>query len=248
MKISHTRVLVDEGDFTSSEAWEESRNQVTASIKSVNWPPGNDEFVIKPESTGNGVSPITDSFEEILENKNGWSSTGRTHLKTVLHQMGLFDDVIEKLSPYYDDPEDFISSPWFDAVRELNVEGESELSVVEWETGNISSSHRSLNRITLGLVTGIITAGVVILPTREMYQYLTDRVGNYPELEPYFVIWESLSSEVDNGVIEVMAVEHDATSNNVPLTGKLKDGMSDRDVSNVGIDQSDNGQSGLDSY
>jgi len=184
-------------------------------------------------------------IEEILDGKEWWSSTGRTHLKTVLHEMGLFDEVTEKLSPYYDDPEDFISSPWFDAVRELEVNGESELSVVEWETGNISSSHRSLNRITLGLVTGIITAGIVILPTREMYQYLTDRVGNYPELEPYFVIWESLSSAIENGIIEVIAVEHDATSDDVPLTGKLKDGMSDRNVSNAGLSQSDTDQSGL---
>jgi len=245
MKISHTHVLVDEGDFSSADAWEESRKQVTESIESVNWPPGNDEFVIKPKITGNGVNPITDSFEEILDGKEGWSSTGRTHLKTVLHEMGLFDEVIEKLSPYYDDPEDFISSPWFDAVQELEVNGESELSVVEWETGNISSSHRSLNRITLGLVTGIITAGIVILPTREMYQYLTDRVGNYPELEPYFVIWESLSSAIENGIIEVIAVEHDATSDDVPLTGKLKDGMSDRNVSNAGLSQSDTDQSEL---
>jgi len=239
MNISHTHILVDSGDFSSTDVWEESRSQVIESIESVYWPPGNDEFVIKPEITGNGVSPITDAFESNLDNKEGWASTGRTHFKTVLKDMELYDSVIDQLRPFYDNPEEFISSPWFDAVRQLEIENDNELTVVEWETGNISSSHRSLNRITLGLVTGIITGGIVILPTRDMYQYLTDRVGNYPELEPYFVIWESLSSEIDDGIIEVIAVEQDKTSDDVPLTGKLQDGMANREVSSVNTDQSD---------
>jgi len=238
MKISHTYTLVDEGTFSSTDAWEQSRNQVIESIKTVYWPLGNDQFTIRPENTGNGVSPITEIFETNLDNKEGWSSTGRTHFKTVLDRMGLLDQVIDHLSSYYDDPEDFISSPWFDAVRRLEIDGKTELNVVEWETGNISSSHRSLNRISLGLVTEIVTGGIVILPTRDMYQYLTDRVGNYPELEPYFIIWEALSNEINNGIIEVIAVEHDGISEDVPVTGKLKDGMANRDVSNVNTNQS----------
>jgi len=233
MKISHSRKLVDEGNVTASEAWSVARKQVVRSIEEVYWPPGNDKFVIKPEQRGNGVSSITDSFEANLDSREGWSSTGRTHFKTVLKQKDMFDQVIERLGRYYDDPEGFISSPWFDAVREVEIADRSELAVVEWETGNISSSHRSLNRIVLGLMTEIITAGIVILPTRKLYQYLTDRVGNYPELEPYFLIWESLSQEIDEGVVEIIAVEQDDTSDHAPLTGKLQDGMADRDTNEV---------------
>lgn len=244
MKIKNRRVLIDEGSFSNSDAWEESRNQVLESIRNIHWPPENDEFAINPQKTGNGVNPITDAFESNLDNKERWSSTGRTHFKTILQRKGLFEEVIEIMSKYYDDPESFVSSPWFDAVRASDVDGETRLSVVEWETGNISSSHRSLNRITLGLIMGIITSGIVILPTRNMYQYLTDRIGNYVELEPYFLIWESLSSEIDNGIIEVIAVEHDRKSNEVPLIGKLHDGMSDREESKTGQTGASN-QAGL---
>ncbi len=55
---------------------------------------------------------------------------------------------------------------------------------IEWETGNISSSHRALNKMTIGLAQGILDYGILILPSREMYQWLTDRVGNFEEIEP----------------------------------------------------------------
>jgi hypothetical protein len=47
---------------------------------------------------------------------------------------------------------------------------------VEWETGNISSSHRALNKMALGLLNGTIAAGVLIVPSRKLYRYLTDRI------------------------------------------------------------------------
>lgn len=36
--------------------------------------------------------------------------------------------------------------------------------VIEWETGNISSSHRSMNKLCLVMLAGLIEIGVVILP------------------------------------------------------------------------------------
>lgn len=65
---------------------------------------------------------------------------------------------------------------------------------VEWETGNISSSHRALNKMCLGLLNGMLSGGgALILPSRDFYQYLTDRIGNYLELKPYFPVWQQLS-------------------------------------------------------
>lgn len=233
MKISHTHNIFNEGPFPSSTEWKSAREQVIEAINGVYWPPGSDEFVINPQRKGNGVKPIADRFEENLDKKEGWEATGDIHFKTLLKERSLYDSVIESLAPYFDEPETIVSSAWFDGMKEVQFRGKKHLTVVEWETGNISSSHRSLNRIALGFRTGILTAGIIILPTRDLYNYLTDRVGNYPELEQYFPVWETLENEVENGVMEAIAVEHDGTSDSVPLTGKLKDGMSDRTESDL---------------
>lgn len=85
---------------------------------------------------------------------------------------------------------------------------------VEWETGNISSSHRAVNKLALGILNRVLIGGALVLPTRKMYQYLTDRVGNFEELEPYFPLWRSL--QCDKGLLVIFAVEHDAVDQNIP--------------------------------
>ena len=235
------------GGFSETDYWDECREEVFDSVRNVYWPPESGKFVVHPEENVNGVNPITEQFENNLDSKPGWQSTGRRWLNNLLQELGILDDALEKLHEYYDDPLEFISSPWFDAMKQVG--DESELVVAEWETGNISSSHRSLNRITLGLVAGIIAGGFIVLPNRGLYYYLTDRIGNYRELEPYFLIWESLAYEVENGIIEVIVVEHDGVSNEVPPIGKLTDGMADREVPDV--DQMTSGreqQAGLEDY
>ena len=93
---------------------------------------------------------------------------------------------------------------------------------VEWETGNISSSHRALNKMTLGLLKGRLACGTLIVPSRKFYKFLTDRVGNFQELEPYWDVWRSIPHE--EGVLEVVEVEHDAESYEVPRIPKVTDG------------------------
>lgn len=109
----------------------------------------------------------------------------------------------------------------FDAWLELPEQGLAPF-VVEWETGNISSSHRALNKMGMALMTGRISGGILVLPTRSLYKFLTDRVGNYREIEPYFPLWSSL--KIDTGYLGVIAVEHDATSEKVPRIKKGTDG------------------------
>jgi hypothetical protein len=89
---------------------------------------------------------------------------------------------------------------------------------LEWETGNISSSHRALNKMALGLMKGILAAGILVVPSRELYKYLTDRVGNMAELEPYLELWRRIPCQ--RGVLEIVAIEHDATSTRVPRIPK----------------------------
>ncbi|WP_076983128.1 PDDEXK family nuclease [Bacillus amyloliquefaciens] len=57
-----------------------------------------------------------------------------------------------------------------DAVKISN----NDIFVFKWEIGNIASSHRTLYRISTGILR--LIGGVLILPSREMYTHLTDRV------------------------------------------------------------------------
>ena len=93
---------------------------------------------------------------------------------------------------------------------------------LEWETGNISSSHRAINRLMLGNQRGQVAAGILVVPTRDLYRYLTDRVGNLTELEPYFELWQRWPWQ--NGSLVIIAVEHDTTSAAVPRIEKGTDG------------------------
>ena len=82
-------------------------------------------------------------------------------------------------------------------------------TAVEWETGNISSSHRSLNKLCLALMGGLIDAGVLIVPSVMLYPHLTNRIGNIRELQPYFYFWNRFGTLVERGLLAVVEVEHD---------------------------------------
>jgi hypothetical protein len=230
MQIDREVTIVDQGDFSQTDKWAEAREQAMDAVREVDWPPGTGSFTIYPEREANGVNPATAIFEHNIDNKPLWKETGRTHFKSLLREIGMLDDAVAMLGDYMDDPEAFVNSSWFDAMAELEIDGERHIVVFEWETGNISSSHRSLNRIMVGFLSGIISAGIVGLPTRKLYQYSTDRIGNFQELYPYFMIYEALNTRVENGVFEVVAFEQDAESTDVPRIPKGSDGMSDRDV------------------
>ena len=168
-------------------------------IKAVEWPPGSGKFIIYPQSgkrrgEGNGVTPIKAGLLLDLK-KQGWSIEGPAEQGGTSNP-GDYDAVLEtKFGPV----------------------------VVEWETGNISSSHRSLNKMALGIMRGKIAAGILIVPSRELYKYLTDRVGNMRELEPYLDLWKAIPCK-HGGVLEIVAIEHDATSMDVPRIKKGTDG------------------------
>ena len=91
---------------------------------------------------------------------------------------------------------------------------------LEWETGNISSSHRAMNRLHLAQLESCI-GGVLILPTKKLAQYLTDRIGNFEELEQYLKLYN-----LPHLAIAVYAVEHDREDLAVPRIKKGTDGRS----------------------
>lgn len=194
MKIVKTEFLVKNGPFYQSSEFETILDEIKNAIYSVIYPQGYDQFVLYPVKNANGVVPIKKGFLGFLDS-NKWM---------LEHRMSL----ASRLRP----------GP-VDAVKQLP---DGRFFAVEWETGNISSSHRALNKMAVGLLDGILAGGVLILPSRNMYTYLTDRVGSFSEIEPYFPVWRNLV--VNEGVLSVIEIEHDAESMDVAPIGKGTDG------------------------
>jgi hypothetical protein len=198
VKIVDVVTLKSCGPYAPSGHWKRTRNQIHKAVRSCEWPVGSGSFTINPEpgkrrGMGNGVIPIRNEFVRILK-ANGWSIEGEA--KNALDQrLGDFDAVLP---------------------------GPEKPIVVEWETGNISSSHRSMNKLTMLLSTGVISAGVMVVPSRKLYVFLTDRIGNIKELEPYFGLWRSVPCE--SGVLEIVVIEQDAESASVPKIPKITAG------------------------
>lgn len=200
MRLHHTEYLLQVGSFAGSSDWARIHAEVAAAINAVCWPPGEKGFYLCEGSTGrergegNGVKPIKDAFCLHLEGK-GWKTEQKMDLAT-LKQPGELD-----------------------AVKTLP---DGSVVAAEWETGNISSSHRAVNKMAQGLLQEKLVAGVLVLPTRKLYKFLTDRVGNYEELAPYFPMWKALP--IKNGVLAILAVEHDGTKPGIPRIKKGTDG------------------------
>lgn len=101
---------------------------------------------------------------------------------------------------------------------------DDQLVAVEWETGNISSSHRALNKMTMLIQREYIAAGFLVVPNRKMGKFITDRIGNYEELRAYFPLWSSIP--VSSGGLYIIVVEHDGLDKTAPFLNKGRDGMS----------------------
>ncbi|MDT0492278.1 hypothetical protein ACPEIF_31810 [Streptomyces sp. NPDC012600] len=213
MKITEWRTLVDQGRYSSSSAFQRVEQDIRAAVTDVVWPPGSDRFTIHPESgkkrgEGNGVVPIKKSFADSLEQR-GWELERRAP-KTE----GIEQKVVKGSRPGA-----------FDG--HLSFPGNDPLPfAVEWETGNISSSHRAINRIGLGMKVGYLSGGVLVVPSAALARYLTDRIGNAPELLPYHPLWEEWTFQ-EFGYFGIVTVEHDAESFDVDRIPKGKDGRAE---------------------
>lgn len=198
MKIVTVKYLIDDGDFSKTPEWLQIEAQIREAISSVVWPLNSESFYINPIRQGSGVKPIKNACMAHLQSL-GWELEARLNI-TGGRRPGPIDAIYR--------------------VKE-------KLFCVEWETGNIASSHRALNKICVGMIKGHVIGGILILPTHEFYQYLTDRVGNYEELEPYFTIWEHVRWTTDyasEGLLGIIAIEHDHTSELVPTIPKGTNG------------------------
>ncbi|MGP8271499.1 MAG: hypothetical protein ACLQLH_15640 [Terracidiphilus sp.] len=197
MKIVHVETVLSCGAYARSAHWAKTQSAIHKAVKKCDWPPNTGKFTINPVRMGNGVKPVKNEFIKELKRLK-WTIEGKA--KNILDQrLGDFDAVISG-------PEGFI--------------------VCEWETGNISSSHRSMNKLTMLVADGLIAAGVLVVPSRNLYLYLTDRIGNYRELEPYLKLWKSVPCK--EGILEIVVVEQDAESKDVQIIPKGTDGRAKR--------------------
>ncbi|OPY06471.1 MAG: Type-2 restriction enzyme BamHI [Syntrophus sp. PtaB.Bin001] len=198
MKIVQIERIIDAGNFSHTEEWRTIEKQIFQAIRSIEWPPGSGSFTLfdepgKKRGQGSGVKPIKQACMQKLKSF-GWQLETPVDIATV-RRPGPMDATYK--------------------VRDR-------LFCVEWETGNISSSHRSVNKMALGILKKVLIGGALILPTREMYKYLTDRIGNFRELSPYFPLWKAL--DIEDGLLLIIAIEHDNISDKVPKIKKGTDG------------------------
>jgi len=196
MKINNENIFINQGDFSESDDFEIILEELRNAITAVTWH-DDAKFVVNPTRKGNGVVPIKINFVNSLIS-NGW--------------------IAEKRMSFADG----MNPGPVDVVKET-IYGDF---AVEWETGNISSSHRALNKIAVGILQGEIIGGILILPIKNLAQYLTDRIGNYEEIEPYFPLYQNI--QVKEGMIGVISVDYDSVSEGSPLIPKGKDGNANK--------------------
>jgi hypothetical protein len=200
VRLVQWETIVDNPDVRFEGVRERLFNDIRLAIGTVVWPSGASTFTIHAQSgkkrgQGNGVKPIKNAFVSLLE-VHGW----------------IPERDFPRVDPELRPPVRFDAFFTLPSILPF---------VAEWETGNVSSSHRAINKIALGMHDHCISGGVLVLPTKHMAKYLTDRVGNFEEIAPYFRLWRSAWA---NGYLAVIAVEHDAESLSVARISKGTDG------------------------
>jgi hypothetical protein len=192
MKMVAFVPLLDEERFFQTVEWKQLFNEIRAAVNAVVWPEGNDSFILHDcKGRGRGQGNGVKPIKEAC--------------MLLLQKNGW--NINERTNLFRLDATKLLKSGKYIGL--------------EWETGNISSSHRAINRLLRGQLENKLDCGVLIVPTREMYKYLTDRIGNLGELEPYFPLWRSMRTK---GALAVITVEHDGVSSDVPRIKKGTDG------------------------
>lgn len=149
----------------------------------------------------NGVVPVKEKCYEILEEQFHWFRE-----KPLVY----FQDDAQKGGP-------------IDVYKEFGSDTDIFKVGLEFETGNISSAHRSLNKLCVGIKKQELNMAILMMPVKRMSFYLTDRVSNYEELEPYFLL-------LDNVPFIVFGFDAEEYSPDAPILPKGKDGMSPRTI------------------
>ncbi|WP_103334471.1 hypothetical protein [Pseudotabrizicola formosa] len=209
MKWLRTLILFERGGVLESPDWGDLHQSYLRAIAKIDNPRGSGrlklrEKVRQPNGqwSRNGVNYLKARFLEHMKGDEGWLPEGLVQLKSeaISPELRLYPSMMPHREP--------VTSTFggFDFVTS-GTQGAK--VAIEWETGNISSSHRSMNKLAIALQLGIIQVGVLIVPSRSLYQHLTDRVGNISELSGYLNMWAGMATGIERGLLAVTVVEHD---------------------------------------
>lgn len=226
MKRLRTMILFDRGDVASTDDWRLVHESYHRSIQSVDFPEGAGSLTLRRRQklTGgqwnrNGVVYLKKRFFSYMKENEGWQQEvdfdlGEGEKPAEVHLYPEGNTYVEHISSRFGG---------FDLVT--MAPGGTRIAI-EWETGNISSSHRSVNKLAIALVNGTIQAGVLIVPSRGLYAQLTDRIGNIGELSGYMPMWQSMGVGVKRGLLAFTVVEQDLVtdSSTFPYLPRGKDG------------------------
>lgn len=210
MKWLRTLILFDKGELASGTDWADIHASYVRAIQQIDNPRGSGQLVLRKKSfyiesekkkwKRNGVGYLRNRFLEHIVSNEGWQSEAGLDLEHLQPTLKLYPSLEPYSEPITSDFGDF----------DFVTTSQSGIKVaIEWETGNISSSHRSLNKLSIMLAAGKIQAGILIVPSRGLYEQLTDRIGNIGELSPYLGMWHTMGDTVKRGLLAITVVEHD---------------------------------------
>jgi hypothetical protein len=172
---------------------EQAYNEVIDSISSIT------SRINNSSKNCNGVMPLKDNCYQKLENDYLWFRE---------KPLEYFHEQREKGGP-------------IDVYKEF--ENPFTRVGLEFETGNISSAHRAMNKLSVGIKQHELDLAVLIMPVARLSYYLTDRVSNYEELEPYYILLEEYP-------FIILGFDAEQYINTTPLLPKGPDGMSHRSI------------------
>ncbi|MED4333122.1 restriction endonuclease [Geobacillus thermodenitrificans] len=188
--------------ITSDKLCKQAYEEVITSIRSSVWPKGSNIFTINnSEKNVNGVVPLKENCYIMLEETYNWFREKPLDVLKYEKKKGGPIDVYKEFRDG-------------DTVRRVGL---------EFETGNISSAHRSMQKLLLGLNRKELDMAIILMPVFELAYYLTDRVTNYEELEPYF-------ENAEGKAFVFIGFNADAFDSSVEIIPKGKDGMSKRSI------------------
>ncbi len=210
MKLCRTVVLFDQGSIRLHPDWEKVHSAMRRSIERIDFPQGSGRLVLRRKAKiagttqwlRNGVSYLKTRFLEGMVDFEKWEQEAQLDIESLQLSpvIGQYPD-----DGGYTEP---VTSAFGGFDFRTKSDGGLQIAI-EWETGNISSSHRSLNKLAVALSAGLIHAGILIVPSRDLYEHLTDRIGNIGELSPYLHFWSSVAKSVGKGLLAIAVVEQD---------------------------------------
>ena len=121
MKLVEFHDILNPQRFLTSKPLLKAWADVQAAIRATDWPHGTGTFTIFPEKHANGVDPIKTPCLKKLDDL-GWKTEKLPTIKEGILTCGDLDALLD------------------------TSEGQV---AFEWETGNISSSHRAINKLLL---------------------------------------------------------------------------------------------------